>query len=214
MATRYETPEGKRRFIEAFFDDLQSRINFTRELHKTGHRDEAVLLCGCYIDGLGNYLYSDSGTHEKFVRVVCEYGDAEFLTRIHIRQLRESLDKMSGKKAVAALRALDTAFPEVPNELLTEAQVLDPLKEMDDETRMWLTEQLWRGTLASVAYTRLRSPSVHELGAPGGIAFDDSRIDGDPVPTIDFDLLYSIACRVNAAARDMSLETEQFFGRW
>ena len=78
--------------MDAFFQDLGRRIAFAQELHDQRHDNEAMLLCCCYIDGLANNLYpDDDGSHRNFVRDIGEYGATEWLTRIHPRQLSESL---------------------------------------------------------------------------------------------------------------------------
>jgi len=202
-------------FMRAFFDDLDARVAYLPTLHTSGHGNEAMLLCCCYIDGLASYLFpQDEGSHRNFVRAIREYGDAEWLARLHPRQLRESLEKMDGARARQAADAVRRIPVAAPLELPTEQEFLAWLPQ-DTEPALvaWLTPQLWRGTLASIAYTRLRVPAVHQLGAPGGIEFDDSRIDGRRVPVIDFRLLHGIVERISTSVRELSIRTAKWFGR-
>ena len=207
--------DAKLSFIEAFFDGLKERIAYLRELNEGGHDSEAMLLCCCYIDGLANHLYTgDDGSHRNFVRAIREFGDTEWLTRIHIRQLRESFDKMRSNRAQEALVLLQSLPTNDLLDLPTRDDFLAQIPSSTDDSLVgWLREQLWRGTLASIVYTRLRVPSVHGLGAPGGISFEDSRIDGSQVSEIDFDVLHKVVERICTAARDLSVRSVQWFGR-
>jgi hypothetical protein len=45
---------GKARYIRAYFDDLQGRIAFLGELYGMGRKNEALMLCCCYIEALGS----------------------------------------------------------------------------------------------------------------------------------------------------------------
>jgi hypothetical protein len=49
-----EESDGKAFFIKAYFDDLEQRIAFLRELQAAEHENEALMLCCCYIEALGS----------------------------------------------------------------------------------------------------------------------------------------------------------------
>jgi hypothetical protein len=49
-----EDQTSKMKFITAFFDDFDKKAAYLGELYKSGHRDEARILCSCYIDSLAS----------------------------------------------------------------------------------------------------------------------------------------------------------------
>ncbi len=206
--------QAKARFIEAYFKDLCARITFLEELHGSNHADEAMLLCCCYIDGLANNLnVDDPSSHRNFVRVLREHGGEVFLTRVHLKHLRNALDRLRGKPAQHALEALQKVSGAMDHELHPEAAVLALLpSNTPDSVRGWLRNQLWRGTLACVAYEQLRCLSVHRLGASGAIIFSNTQLDGNPVPPIDFAVLYRVLWRVFEVAHDRSIRSNRWFG--
>ena len=77
----------------------------------------------------------------------------------------------------------------------------------------WLRGELWRGTIASVAYGLLRAPSVHSLGASGAITFDATTFQGAPAPAVRFEVLYDVLLAAVQRAKAISLETGEWFGR-
>src|SRR4051812_46272776 len=83
---------AKKEFIQAFFDDLEKRIQFTDTLFAEEHRDEARLLCCVYIEALGNGLEGNTlGGAATFTKVLELYGGEPLLSLIHPKALRESL---------------------------------------------------------------------------------------------------------------------------
>ena len=85
-------------------------------------------------------------------------------------------------------------------------------ENVDESTGLWISSNLWRGTLASVAYEGLRVPSVHGLGSAGGIAFSTATLDGEPVPDITFVTLWDTLQPMFDEARSRSLSTNMWFG--
>lgn len=205
--------EAKLGFIEAFFDDLDDKIAFLRGLRERGRADEAFLLCCCYIDGLGNSLFPGERSSKRcFVRVLERHGGEEVLALIHPKILCESLAEM-GKHARAVLGQVRSPLRDAEGAVYTRAEMLAMLRSnLSDADRSWLEDNLWRGTLAVLAYRTIRSPFVHGLGGPGGISFDQTTYQGRPVPSIDFDLLYRCLPRIAQAARNISVRTVAWFG--
>lgn len=205
---------AKRRFIEAFFDELRSRIDFLHELRSADHENEAMLLCCCYIDGLAGYLYwPDSRSHQNFVRAVREFSPHDFLSRIHPEQLRQAIARMRGKKARSALRAAAALEDEAGGALLNPEALQAALEaHAEPAVREWIANNIWRGTLASIAYEGLRVPSVHSLGAPGGITFSNATLDNEPAPDIDFKTLMESLEPMYEEARRRSIDTNKWFG--
>lgn len=76
----------------------------------------------------------------------------------------------------------------------------------------WIKSELWRGTLAAIAYSRLRIPSVHGFRSVDAVSFEGTTFRGEPVPDIDFEMLHARLRRIAAAARELSLSSGKWFG--
>ena len=56
-------------FIKAYFDNLRQRIDNLTKLHASASfRDEALILCLVYIDGLASNYYGGSTVKENFCK--------------------------------------------------------------------------------------------------------------------------------------------------
>ncbi|MEW6488702.1 MAG: hypothetical protein AB1578_12420 [Thermodesulfobacteriota bacterium] len=70
-----EDSEGKAFFIEAYYEDLGQRIAFLRELNASGHENEALMLCCCYIEALGSHRNHGSERKAKnYCAILDEHG--------------------------------------------------------------------------------------------------------------------------------------------
>jgi hypothetical protein len=177
-AVRDENREGKLRAIEAYFEDLQRRSDFLEELDRKGHRSEALLLCCCYIEALGGNLYwPDEGSARNFVRLLQEHGGEELLWHIHPKQLRIGLSG-AGSRRQGIGQKLDRVLTEAEGRLYTEDQILALAGScLTGEELDTLKQNLWRGTLAAVVYSRIRGPLIHELRACEKICSGTSHSD-------------------------------------
>ena len=78
--------------IQAYFNDLEKRIAFLKELYDGDHTDEALMLCCCYIEALGSRQYHDSDRKAKnYYRTLEEHSGNKLFTLIHPKQLRNVL---------------------------------------------------------------------------------------------------------------------------
>ncbi len=72
---------------------------------------------------------------------------------------------------------------------------------------------LWPlGTLASIAYSRMRNPLAHYGGAPHAISFDLTTYRGQPAPEIRFELLLAGLQGTIDALQEISLHSDSWFG--
>jgi len=72
--------------------------------------------------------------------------------------------------------------------------------------------EIWRGTVASVAYQRLRNPSVHSFGTAGSITFSGTTYQGQPANPLTFERLHAALARLAAEARRRSEVNNERFG--
>jgi hypothetical protein len=202
--------DAKASFIRAYFDDLVERSAFLEELAETGHEKDALLLCCCYIEGIANHLYwPESHAKQNFVRVLTEHSQCEVLSWIHPDRLRRSLDDlpsdMRGKLA--------STLKQTESRLYSQDGIRRLLSQnLTAEEMAKVRNQLWRGTVAAIAYEHIRSQFVHWLGGPNSVTFDDTTFKGAPVPSIGLPLLQRALTRILQAAKHVSVSTNRWYG--
>lgn len=203
---------AKRETIRAYFDRLQEKADFTAELNRTGHRDEALLLCCVYIEALGNRLYwPREGARANFARILVEHGGDTRLALVHPKVLLKALGSRKDLRGLAD--KLASRLPCDPVQLVT-LEDLDARASMQltDSERRLLDEQKLLGTLASIAYARLRSSLAHLGGGPKAILFSQATYQGKAAPEVEFDSLHGALLRVISVLRRRSLDANAFFG--
>ena len=206
--------EAKLQFIQGSFDDLRRRSDLLVELIRTNHEDEAYLLCVCYIEGLGNNLYwPEERSKWNFVRALKEYGGEEVLWHVHPKQLRLALADAMSKRLRSIGEKLNEGLAKAEGRLYSEDEIFTliapALSEDEAET---LRQNLWRGSLAALAYERIRSQLVHNLGTGGSISFDRTSFRGQAVPGLDFQMLYRALGEILQAARQLSVTSGTLYG--
>jgi hypothetical protein len=206
------TMQDKDFFIRAYFEDLEQKFNFLPELAREGHSDEARLLCCCYIDWLGNWMYDpQKGSRRNFVRVLEEYGGEEILLYIHIRQLENALSNSQPDQQI--LSKISSILDNERDELHTEQELIDLVRGVLTGNELErFKKQLWRGSLASIVYSEMRCPDVHRGAAPTAITFDKTTFRNKPVPALDFVLLHPVLKRILQVAKNESLKSGKWFG--
>ena len=202
---------AKRQMIEAYFDDLHARARFADVLYDNDRRDEAITLCCCYIDGLASLLYHDSDRSAfNFVRLLTEHGRRAELARVQPLAMVRGL-KTSNKRLAPVARRLEAALGSDVHRIVDAAE-FDALMapHVTPQEASALCRELWRASLAFVAYTHLRIPAVHATGAPGAVIVGS----GGPSPPvrIDFRVMYEALLACIEALRDLSLRTNKWFG--
>ena len=153
---------AKQRFTEAFFDELQQRVMLTEELFERDFGNEARLLCCSHIEGLGNWLNPDLATGARtFVKVVADYGGDPGFHLVLPKRLSESLPWKSTSPAVVA--ELQQTLANVPHDkAYTEPEFIAALpSSTSPEALSFLRGEIWRGTVASIAYQHIRSLGAH-----------------------------------------------------
>ena len=213
-ARQHEETQAKLQFLEAFHNDLDNKVQFLREMYDEGHQDEAVAICCVYIDGIGKYLYwPEERSSFNFVRALREHGNQPHFDRVHAVVLIRWLSRAKGRRRRALGRKLDELFPSDRDRLYEENDFVQRVEQSLTSSELALLRQeLWRGTLAWVAYNRMRKPFVHELRGYGAVVFDSTTLDGLAVPPIEFGSLHTALSAIAQHARQLSLSTGKWFG--
>ena len=76
----------------------------------------------------------------------------------------------------------------------------------------WLKDEMWRGSVAKAVYDRVRSQNVHWLGSADGLVFDGYTYQGSPLPRVDFPMLHKALKEIVEHARNISVNTDKWFG--
>ncbi len=212
LMTTPDDLEAKRRFIEAFFDDLEQKCAFLLELDRMGRQDEARALCCLYIDGLGNWLHPNSSKSARnFVETLLDYSDETTLMLVIPKHLSEHLPKNSAPKgSIASITAILAQLP--TNEAFSLQKFKAKLAALQPDHRQWLESELWRGTIAAVVYERIRNPIVHQLGSAGGLLLMSITHEGASVDVVNLAMLHRALMRIIAFARQISENTSNWFG--
>jgi len=200
--------EGHSKTIDANFRSLEEKISFLDELFRNGHSDEALHLCCCYIEAMGNNYYSGMGFGNKkcFVKIIQEYGDDELLCAVHPARLLKSPEMLK-------FTDVDILLSKVKGRVFSEKEVLElcaQVLELDDFIQ--LEQNLWRGTLAAIAYEELRNFLVH-FSKTVNISFFNTTYRNNTVPDLNFERLYPVLQNILRQMKELSKQTGTWMGR-
>jgi hypothetical protein len=147
----------------------------------------------------------------NFVRVIREHGGAEALMLIHPGLLLRALPR-SPSIAKTTVSAVTPILRARPTDLLDDEEVMAMVgPALTEEQSAWLRAELWRGTLAGLIYSHMRSVAV-KRGLVSRLFFSESTRNGDPIPPLDLNLLLPVLRRVVAAARRLSMDSGHWYG--
>ena len=196
-----------RDWIRVFLEDLEKKAAFLKELYEKGNKDEALLLCCCYIDGLANNLYGGKRSNKNFIRAMEEFGEEKHWGLIHPDQLIRNMLRACtpSTKENKPLKILVEKIKENPSifdwKLFSDKEIIQGITLQINLTQKeisLLKKNLWRGKFANIVYDQMRTPFVHRLGIGGSHAFFFSKTihNGGHLPPLDFDGLYPILKRI------------------
>lgn len=225
---------AKRELMAGFFNDLDDKVGFLKELTSQGHRDEASMLCVLYLDGLASWLgREERDVGRRFCRALSMYGGEEVLGLVLPERLvgkKQWPERMAcvpddpevrtegtkqvdgelpwGSAPAGAEDAIRSACKDLdPSEVLSEDELCERVKPRLAPNHVeWLRREVWRGTVAHDVYKLIRCLLVHRLAAPG-LLYSSFRYHGEPLPEIDFDVLYRALKKITAHTRGVLLET-------
>ena len=195
------------------FEKWAQRLTFLDSLAASDHADEALLLACCYIDTLGGSLYPElDSSHRRFVQVLIQHSNNAAFAALHPSQV---LDVLASKKASWAKilhSKLETHLKGLVGPLLDEAAFLAALQPpLDPVESKNLQPHLWRGTIASMLYTNVRSEAVHSF-PPVNVVFRVSVFKGEPIGDLNYKSVGPAAKAVLAACHDISFSTGKYYG--
>jgi len=192
---------GRLRVYGYAFDRAKRRCDFLKELYDSDHTNEALLLCLCYIDGLAYWGWGCGYTDSKrrFISVLVQHGGETALADISPSWLLRALGHLKSFKALAP--KIEPLLSGVEGRLRSRDEIIDLLRpSITAEELESLSRELWRGSLAAIAYEELRSWLVHGLFAPDGVIFEARDAPGE-ARSLDFHMLHGCLERILPEAR-------------
>jgi hypothetical protein len=178
-----------------------------------GRDTEALTLCLTYIDSFAQLLqWPCQGVGQNFVETLWRHDSQPFLSLVHPLQMIRAIDAMAApwRSRAATLRIL---FPGPRYELVSRPDFLDSIAV--NFTSADLTDvrrELWRGTIAAVAYYWMRNPSVHGFGSSSSLSFGDTKCRGIDAPQLNLQVLESPLRSMIEEARARSFAACEWFG--
>jgi hypothetical protein len=157
-----ETFEQRIKGIERLLSFYQQEKTFEIEI---------IILCCCFIDALGKYVYKAEGNRYRFTKILYDYG--KFKNNIDFKKVslfelekilldeKERTESQYLSYIIEEIKkdgngiSYDPLFEELLQELLS-------LKRIDKKILRKLVEN---ATYASILYNRYRNPTVHEFVA-------------------------------------------------
>lgn len=202
---------SKAYFIKAYFDNLQKRIAFLRELHAEGRECEALMLCCCYIEALGSReLIGLDLKAKNYCAILSEEGGNEIWRLINPKQLKKVLSTNGLFKE--QFNTLEPLIDDFGSQLIDPQELLARLEpSLDGKQRSWLQDNIFKGSMAMISYERIRCELVHDIDADTSISFSETTYKGNPVPKLDFEALYSSLKKVVAASQSKAVSTNKFW---
>lgn len=205
-----DTANTKAFMIKAYFDDLEGRIAFLKQLHQDGHRDEALMLCCCYIEAIGSRKHYQSDRKAKnYAKILEEESGNPLFSLVHPQQI---LCVLKGTKSFKNdMKRIEPLIENFGKALQTQTIVFDTLSPMlSEDQKKWLLDNLFKGTIAAISYDMVRSELVHDISA-GNVTFSETTVNSAPVPDLNFDLLYPALLNIFVQVKNKSIETNSWY---
>lgn len=205
--------ETKREIVEAFFDEFETKVARLRKMYAGGFKDEAFTLCLVYIDRLASGYYGgkEGKNRENFCRALRERSGDPLFAMLHPRELSEQVQQHFPD----ALSVIASLTAPQPHTLLEESTVAAAISSsaLDASKKQKLIEKLWRASIGSICYERIRGPAIHGAGSVR-LDFDKTVYQGKIGLRIDFDLVYRALSKISAYVRRASPQSKHWFNVW
>jgi len=205
------TLSPKQEMIKCFFDQFEKKINRLAEFRKQGFEDEAFTLCLVYIDRLasGHFGGKEGQNRKNFWRALSELSGNPLFGMIHPRHLQ----RLTQKFCPAASALINEIVNRQPDALLEEGKVAEETRNSSllEEEKLRLIRNLWRASMANIAYDYIRAAEVHGPGS-GGLSFDKTIYSGQTGLTLEFEKFYEALKHLFKHVMDFSISSSHWFG--
>ncbi len=201
---------AKQQFIKSFFVAFEERIKRLVEVRKA-FPDEAFTLCLVYIDRLasGHFGGSPGQNRRNFWRALKQLSGNALFGMIHPREVKE----LTQEYCPSALSFIESVTDRQASALLDEDELAEAVRKSSllDVEKAKVIDNLWRASIANIAYDCIRVAEVHGPGS-GGLSFDQSVYEGRTGVTLDFEKFYDALGQIFERVKEASLSTGHWFG--
>jgi hypothetical protein len=206
------TYEGKMFFIQEYFSDFRKKVERLDELFKGAFEEEVWTLCVVYIDQLasGRYYDGQEKNHENFCRALAELSGDRFFGMIHPRRLSDLAQRRDD-----ATRGVIAQFLKNHPSHFIEPEAFKQFVQqsgLPGSVISSLTTNIWRASVASICYERIRCQSVHGPGWSCTLTFDSTVYVGRSGATVDYGRLRDALSGVLREVESLSLQSGEWFG--
>lgn len=205
-------------FIEAYFDRMRARVDQLKKLDAglldgESFRDEALILCLVYIDGMASCYYGEKGTKtkENFCKALRELSGDPLFGKLHVPYL---LSHEFDKHGAGAKPAVEALAASKPGQLLDETEVADaiPKSRVEKSDQQSLITNLWRYSVGAICYEVMRNAAVHGLGA-SPLSFGETLHAGAQGFELNFPVLHEALRSISEQVAKESIDKGEWFGR-
>jgi len=196
--------------IEAYFDDLEERIEFLNQLNQGGRKDEALMLCCCYIEAIGSRKYYHSDRKGKnFAKILEKASENTLFSMIHPAKLLGVLKCIKlFKKDLVKIEPLIEKYGKT---LQSQEEVLSNLQPVMSPAQItWCGDNFFKGTIAAITYDLVRSELVHDISI-GEVTFSETIVNGKLVPDLNFDLLFPALVNIFLYIKNESMNKNKWY---
>ena len=201
--------EENKFMIEEYFKDLRARKASCDSIRSAGHKDESLTLICCYIDAIASQYYSDEDQSKRFSKALIDLSGEDFFK--HILPQR-ALDEISKKPLFrSALENIKELLGPMVGEFHPIEEVKDQLLELclNQKQRKWVACNLYRSSVARIAYKSIRCEAVHDNWA-FDVSFGDVTYRGEESPKISYELLADAYVKIVDRISSRCLESIKF----
>jgi hypothetical protein len=200
----------KQEFIQAFFCTFEQRVKRLQRLRES-FEEEAFTLCLVYIDRLasGHFGGKDGQNRKNYSRALKQLSGNPLFGMIHPGQLK----KLAQDRCPFASSFIESLISKQPNALLREDDLAAEINKssFSGEEKSRLVSNLWRASIANIAYDHIRVAEIHGPGS-NGLSFDGTVYDGHTGVTLDFQKFHDALCQILEQVKEASLNSGHWFG--
>jgi len=207
--------------IKAYFDDLNKRIENLADLNALDcFRDDALILCLVYIDGLASNYYEGREVNKNFCRALRELSGNALFGKIHAKFLLDpDNDKYwaggkTDKDGAKAKFAVEGLASRGSGDLLDELEVAGQIRSsgVGKEMAQRIVSNLWRSSIAAICYEEMRNGAVHRLGTKT-LTFGETFYEGRLGFKLNFDVLHRALRHISDHIAKESVVKGEWFAR-
>lgn len=181
--------------LSMFCEGWSTRIRALPDLFEKGFRDEALILCCCYIETIGKWLSRyTADDREIFAKTLLRYGDDEIFGRLNAVLLLGALRQgdVAEEGIFGKLRPVLGPFPD---SFLPREEIVGACRAaLTVEEFTLLNESFWMGSLACAA---------HAITGCSGVQNGSLAVGSFVDAVLDFRLFYAALTRIFDRARGM-----------